>query len=136
MRNEMTLDECWQQLEAESLGHLAVRADPGVEIFPVNYTVHDRAVYFRTAPGNKLVELTAHPLVAFEIDGHDGNTHWSVVIKGEATRLDDDAEITASGVLDLHTATATPKGNFVRIEAYSVTGRRFSLLDGLAEPLS
>ena len=131
---EMTLDECWSRLEEESVGRLAICMDSGVGIFPINFTVHDNALYVRTAPGTKLIEMAKRPDVAFEIDGRRVGTHWSVVVKGEAERLNSDEEIEASGVLALHTATPTAKWNYVRIRPETVTGRRFSLLEELSEP--
>lgn len=131
---ELTIEECWDRLRTESFGRLAVSAGSGVDIFPINVTVRDRTVFFRTAPGSKLVDITDHPVVAFEIDGRRRGMHWSVVIKGRASRLSSDDEIEESGILALHTATPTAKWNYVRILPDSVTGRRFSLLDELSEP--
>jgi nitroimidazol reductase NimA-like FMN-containing flavoprotein (pyridoxamine 5'-phosphate oxidase superfamily) len=130
---ELSLDECWTRLEDETLGRLAVRTSDGVDIFPVNFTVHDRVLFLRSAPGSKLVDMTSYPAVAFEVDGRQAGMHWSVVVKGEAQRLSSDAEIEASGVLTLHTMTSTAKWNYVRILPDSVTGRRFGLLDALTE---
>ncbi len=135
IHGEISLDECWARLEEESLGRLAVGTAEGVEIFPINFLVHDRALYMRTAPGCKLVELTRNPIVAFEIDGRRVGTRWSVVVKGEARRLTSDTEIEASGILALHTATPTAKWNYVRISPDSVTGRQVSMLEGLSDPL-
>jgi nitroimidazol reductase NimA-like FMN-containing flavoprotein (pyridoxamine 5'-phosphate oxidase superfamily) len=127
-------DECWSRLHGENFARLAVATDIGVDIFPINFTVHDRVIYLRTAPGSKLVDLIKHPMVAFEIDGRHAGMHWSVVVKGEALRLSSDAEILASGVLALHTATPTAKWNYVRILPDSVSGRQFSLLEQLSPP--
>jgi nitroimidazol reductase NimA-like FMN-containing flavoprotein (pyridoxamine 5'-phosphate oxidase superfamily) len=131
-----SLDECWSHLDRESFGRLAVATDVGVDIFPVNFTVHDREIYLRSAPGSKLVDILKRPGVAFEIDGRQSGMHWSVVVKGDATRMSSDAEIRACGVLALHTATPTAKWNYIRIQPDSVTGRRFSLLEVLSEPSS
>lgn len=127
----LTTAECWRLLESSSLGRLAVQgqAVEGTEgvpdLFPVNFTVHSGSVYLRSAPGSKLMDITAHPGVAFEIDGQDPLSHWSVVIKGTARRLDSDAEIHESGVDELVSASPTAKQNFIRITPASVTGRRF-----------
>ena len=105
-----TLDEktCWEQLHTSGLGRLATGAKGIVDIFPVNYLVHEQRILFRTAPGTKLVNLTAAPLVAFEADGFDGRWHWSVVIHGRARRLDNDADIAESGVMNLVPWSSTP----------------------------
>jgi nitroimidazol reductase NimA-like FMN-containing flavoprotein (pyridoxamine 5'-phosphate oxidase superfamily) len=118
-------DDCWKFLAAQSLGRLAVRAGEGVDVFPVNYLVHTRAIYFRSAPGSKLIDLTQHPLVAFEIDGQLAHRVWSVVVSGTAARLGSDAEIQESGIDQLHAWYPNDKYNYVRIRAESVTGRSF-----------
>lgn len=122
----LTTTECWRLLESVSLGRLAVEGDNGVpDLFPVNFTVHSGSVFLRSAPGSKLMDIAAHPGVAFEIDGEDPLSHWSVVIRGSAARLDSDAEIHESGVEKLRSASPTEKHDFVRITPASVTGRRF-----------
>jgi len=120
----LTEEECWSHLHSSGLGRLATAAKGIVDIFPVNYLVHNEAILFRSAPGTKLVNLTAAPLVAFEADGFDGRWHWSVVIHGRAQRLNDDADIEESGVMDLVSWSPTPKFNYVRITPTDITGRR------------
>jgi nitroimidazol reductase NimA-like FMN-containing flavoprotein (pyridoxamine 5'-phosphate oxidase superfamily) len=118
--------ECWRLLESSSLGRLAVEGPGGVpDMFPVNFLVHSGSLYLRSAPGSKLMDIAAHPGVAFEIDGEDPLSHWSVVVKGSAQRLDSDAEIHESGVEKLASASPTAKHDFIRITPASVTGRRF-----------
>ncbi|MGV8885599.1 MAG: pyridoxamine 5'-phosphate oxidase family protein [Microbacteriaceae bacterium] len=121
---KLTEDECWEHLHSAGLGRLALAGKGIIDIFPVNYLVHNKAVLFRSAPGSKLVNLTAAPLVAFEADGFDGRWHWSVVIHGRATRLDNDADIEESGVMKLVPWSHTPKFNYVRITPTDITGRR------------
>lgn len=122
----LTTTECWRLLEITSLGRLAVEGAEGVpNIFPVSFTVHSGSVYFRSAPGSKLMDIAVRPAVAFEIDGEDPLSYWSVVLKGSAHRLDSDAEIHESGVDKLASASPTPGHDFVRITPASVTGRRF-----------
>lgn len=122
----LTTTECWRLLESSTLGRLALEGpNRAPDLFPVNYLVHSGSVYLRSAPGAKLMDLAAHPAVAFEIDGEDPLSHWSVVIKGEARRLDSDAEIEESGIARLVAAHPTQKHDFIRITPASITGRRF-----------
>lgn len=123
MTDELSAVECWRYLSRTHVGRLAVLGADGVDIFPVNFVVRDQAIYFRSAPGSKLMDVAANPQVAFEADGKRRGRHWSVVVRGAARRLDRDDEIEASGVLALRTATPTEKWNYVRIEPTSVTGR-------------
>ena len=127
-------EESWHLLAGADLGRLAVSIggagddtdDSGVDIFPINYVVADRVIFFRTAPGSKLMDLTKHPIVALEMDGTHNRRRWSVVVKGTAVRLGLDEEIEASGVLFLHSQAPTEKWNYVRVTASSITGREFT----------
>ena len=119
-------EESWHLLASADLARLAVSIDDGVDIFPINYVVADRVIFFRTAPGSKLMDLTAHPIVALETDGTHNRRRWSVVVKGSAVRLGSDEEIEASGVLSLHSLVPTEKWNYVRITVSSITGRQFT----------
>ena len=83
------------------------------------------AIYFRSAPGSKLMELAENPTVAFESDGRQWGKRWSVVVHGTAERLWDDTEIEACGILHLPTSSPTAKWNYVRITPTTITGRRF-----------
>ena len=118
--------ECWRLLATTDLGRLAIASDDGVDIFPINYLAKDGVVFFRSAPGSKLIELTERPDVAFQVDGKYHRLGWSVVVKGLAERMSVDAEIEESGVLGLRSHTPTDKWNYVRIVPKSITGRRFT----------
>ena len=110
-------------LATVSVGRIAIATDDGIDIFPVNFTTHERHIYFRSAPGSKLIELTERPDVTFEADGSGRARRWSVVIKGAAERLNDDDEIVRSGVAALETVSPSVKNNFVRITPRLVSGR-------------
>ncbi len=119
-------EQSWHLLASADLARLAVSIDGGVDIFPINYVVADRVIFFRTAPGSKLMDLTKHPIVALETDGTHNRRRWSVVVKGSAVRLGSDEEIEASGVLSLHSLVPTEKWNYVRLTVSSITGRQFT----------
>lgn len=118
-------EDCWARLGRSGLGRLAVVDPQGADIFPINYLVHDGRVLFRSAPGTKIVSLTADPRVAFESDGIHDRVRWSVVVRGRGRRLNDDEEIVASGVQQLHTASPTEKWNYFSITPVSITGVSF-----------
>ena len=120
---ELTEAECWTLLHRSGLGRLATAADLEADIFPVNYLVHEHSLLMRTAPGTKLDQLTHAPSVAFEADGHDSERYWSVVIRGRATRLEDQAEIIRSGVLELVSWVPTETHEFIKITPSAVVGR-------------
>lgn len=119
-------EECWRRLADTPMGRLAVAAGGSVDVFPVNFVVSDGALYFRTAPGDKLLELSVNPTVAFEIDGYDEYTAWSVVVKGAAERVEAQSEIDAADRLPLTPWVPTLKYRWVRINPTAVSGRSFS----------
>lgn len=127
----LSADECWRLLAAAPLGRLATAVvDPAtgelsLDVYPVNFLVHDGAIFFRTGPGSKLMELTANDKVAFEADAGTGLATWSVVVHGRAHRLMMDRDIEESGVLDLDAIHPTDKWNYVRITVDNITGIRF-----------
>lgn len=128
--------DCWSYLESHALGRLAVvRADGTPDLFPVNYTAHEGSLYVRTARDSKLLHLAHHPVAAFEIDGETDDDRWSVVVRGPAERVSSDAEIRASGVKKLASASPTAKHFVIRITAHSVTGRRFAKGPGRTDRL-
>ncbi len=124
--DELTDAECWALLSTAETGRLAVRVGNGVDIFPLNFLVKDETIFFSTAPGSKMVDLTSHPEVAFEADGIHDRRRWSVVVKGHARRLSTTAEIEESGIRELHTLAPLEKWNYVKVDPSEVSGRRFT----------
>ncbi|MFC0448831.1 pyridoxamine 5'-phosphate oxidase family protein [Rhodococcus jostii] len=121
---ELTAQESWELLSSGALGRLASTVSGRVDIFPVNYVVHEGKVYFRTAEGSKLVELTINRDVAFEVDEIAEKTGWSVIVHGTARRLQKLSEVAAADELPLRSWLATPKFNYVEITPTEITGRR------------
>lgn len=124
--DELTADRCWALLREVPFGRLAVVAEDGVDIFPVNHVVDHGTIVFRTARGTKLDALDRGDGVAFEIDGHDDVSAWSVVVRGRANSIalrDDIAQIFD---LDLEAWHESEKPTFVRLEPTTISGRRFA----------
>jgi nitroimidazol reductase NimA-like FMN-containing flavoprotein (pyridoxamine 5'-phosphate oxidase superfamily) len=129
--NVLEVHECWQLLRSAEVGRLAVAIMSEPDIFPVNYVVDHGTVVFRTAEGTKLAAATLGRSVAFEVDGYepaDGEA-WSVVVKGRAVEIEQMHDLLAATDLPLFPWHASPKPRFVRIDAESVTGRRFHVVD-------
>jgi nitroimidazol reductase NimA-like FMN-containing flavoprotein (pyridoxamine 5'-phosphate oxidase superfamily) len=66
---ELSDNECWEILDRERFGRLAVAVHGDPDIFPVNFLVDDGKLLMRTAPGTKLTELVINSAVAVEADG-------------------------------------------------------------------
>lgn len=122
---ELEPDDCWALLERGALGRLALTAAGVVDIFPVNYAVDARRILFKTSEGTKLAELTVHAQVAFEVDGADEQSAWSVVVKGLARPLERRGELERAEQQRIVSWLPTLKTRIVAIEPVLVTGRAF-----------
>jgi nitroimidazol reductase NimA-like FMN-containing flavoprotein (pyridoxamine 5'-phosphate oxidase superfamily) len=125
--DEIGRDECLELLRSQLIGRLAV-ADHGYyppHIVPVNFTVDDDSVIFRSNPGLKFkLAILAEHSVSFEVDSVDqtGRMAWSVVVQGRAALLTQE---------EVDTLPAGPqpwapgeRQQWVRITPYTITGRR------------
>lgn len=134
----LTTDECWELLDATSVGRLAVDIAGKPDIFPINFVVDGNCLTFRTGAGTKLAAAALLHHVAFEIDGYEprSRTAWSVVVKGRANEVERMDEVFAAEDLPLFPWAAHPKPNFVRITPTEITGRRFHVLDDVSPDAS
>lgn len=105
-------------------GRLAFMAEGRVEIFPVNYAIDDRNMYFRTAPGAKLLAAESRAMVAFETDGILPDEAWSVVVRGQITPVTEKHVDYVRG-LGLSPWVPTYKDFFVSLSIEEITGRHF-----------
>lgn len=121
-------DECWRLIARSTVGRLAVSIANHPDIFPVNYVVDAGTIVVNTAPGTKLAAAVLGHGVAFEVDelDHDTHTGWSVVVKGEASEIEDLAGLMNAEELGIETWATSDKTRFVRITPVEVTGRRIS----------
>lgn len=120
-------DECWVRLAAAPYGRVVTHAADELDVFPVNHRVGDRTIVFRTAAGTKLLELTIHGDVVFQIDGVDAREAFSVVVKGVAEQLETSPEIAAVEPLGVRPWAPEAKDRWVRITPDRVSGRAFML---------
>ncbi|WP_029089249.1 pyridoxamine 5'-phosphate oxidase family protein [Brevibacterium album] len=121
----LSADACWTLLRTAAVGRLAVLAEGGPDIFPVNYVVDGGTVVFRTGAGGKLTAALGTAPVAFEADGSEGGRAWSVVLKGRAEQVRGTEGLLDTLGLRLHPWQAGEKGRFVRIAPSELSGRRF-----------
>lgn len=119
-------EECMALLSDHGVGRVAVITDDGPAIVPVNYTVADGSVVFRTAP-SAVPSLAADHEVAFEADRMDEalSEGWSVLVLGPArvvTGADDTRDLQERA----HSApwAGGDRPLWIRIAPRRVTGRR------------
>jgi uncharacterized protein len=126
---ELSDEQSWRLLEGTRHGRLVVSVAGEPDIFPVNYVSSNGKLYLRTAPGNKLAQLTINSAVLFEADGILSDEAWSVILRGKARVLSNSAELAAVEELGLKSWVPTLKDFYVEIEPDSVSGRHFQLGD-------
>jgi uncharacterized protein len=126
---ELNDEQSWRLLEGTRHGRLVVWVAGEPDIFPVNYVSSNGKLYLRTAPGNKLAQLTINSAVLFEADGILSDEAWSVILRGKARVLSNSAELAAAEELGLKSWVPTLKDFYVEIEPDSVSGRHFQLGD-------
>lgn len=125
----LSKQECWQRLEAGTVGRVAWGAADGPEVLPVTYAVHDGLIVFRTSAYGPLAELRLPRPVAFEIDELDveGQHGWSVTARGPsraATRPDELVELWAHR--EPTPWAAGSRTLFIIIVPHTVSGRSVS----------
>ena len=103
--------------------------DRGPLALPVNFVVDQHTVLFRTDEGTKLDVASRGARVAFEVDGVDEATctGWSVLVRGEAVEVTDQAELARVRELPLYPWAPGAKTRYVRILPTLLTGRRIAL---------
>jgi nitroimidazol reductase NimA-like FMN-containing flavoprotein (pyridoxamine 5'-phosphate oxidase superfamily) len=126
---ELSADECRALLGTHGVGRIAVTTESGPGIVPVNYSVTDGAIVFRTASGTT-PSLAAGHQVAFEVDHIDDafSRGWSVVVRGRARTVTDVDE--AHRLVEQAYSTPWAGGwrdLWVRVEPDSITGRRINV---------
>jgi nitroimidazol reductase NimA-like FMN-containing flavoprotein (pyridoxamine 5'-phosphate oxidase superfamily) len=133
---DLSASESWALVREAVVGRLAVVADSGPDIFPINHVVDHGTVVFRTAQGTKLSAALENPAVAFEVDGYDaaGGDAWSVVVKGRAREVKEMYDVLEVIELPIFPWHAAPKPRYMRINADSITGRRFHVIGGASSP--
>lgn len=123
---EMTVEDCWEMLQAHEFARLAFHLGPEVHLVPINYVVDHGGLVFRTAPGNKLAGVLMNPDVVLEVDEVDEHLARSVVVRGLARRLDVDQQQRGRAV-PLGPWVTAPKHDVVEIVPNEITGRAFRL---------
>ena len=125
----LTREECLRLLGHATIGRVGFVDDEQPVILPVNITLWESVIAFRTAPGTKLAAATMAQPAAIEIDGFDDLHHcgWSVLVKGTMATVTEGREIDS-----LDRIGAMPwsrpdlRHTWVQVRAEQITGRRIA----------
>jgi nitroimidazol reductase NimA-like FMN-containing flavoprotein (pyridoxamine 5'-phosphate oxidase superfamily) len=111
-------------LDSEEIARVAWNGRDGVAVVPVNYTVADGALWFRTSPYSALGRECAGQRLAIEVDHIEPETRsgWSVVVSGVGELVD--ATTVPEMLTDLRVWPAGNRPHFIRVEPVEVTGRK------------
>ncbi|KWW98793.1 helix-turn-helix domain-containing protein [Carbonactinospora thermoautotrophica] len=122
-------DECRRLIAGGGVGRVVFTTESGPIALPVNFSVLEGDVVFRTAADSTIAEH-ARGTVAFEVDRLDDamSQGWSVLITGSAERVDDPRDLAR---LRERTRVEPWAGGrrevYIRIRPAAITGRRISV---------
>jgi nitroimidazol reductase NimA-like FMN-containing flavoprotein (pyridoxamine 5'-phosphate oxidase superfamily) len=117
--------ECMSLLERGGVGRVAVATGDRVLVLPVNYTVHDGRVVFRTRPDSVLAR-SAGGRVTIEVDQIDDRLRcgWSVLVSGPAYLHADSAARTLRGDVHVEPWAGGHRDLYVFVTPEEISGRR------------
>jgi hypothetical protein len=124
---ELALDKCLHLMRQFTVGRIAVDAEGGPIVLPVNYRLVEAPgrtwIALRTRPGN--VIDTAPMQVAFQLDAIDPVHHegWSVLVRGTLHPIDKDAAVFGEQ-FDPEPWLTAERDAWRVIEPFAITGRR------------
>ncbi len=126
---ELSADECKELISAQVVGRAAICTPTGPHVVPVNFSIHEDSVVFRTTPYSVLGTYGWSGDIAFEVDSIDTSTRtgWSVVVVGRGEIVEDIEEI--EQIRWAHEPgpwAAGPRALYVRIRWRDITGRRIA----------
>jgi nitroimidazol reductase NimA-like FMN-containing flavoprotein (pyridoxamine 5'-phosphate oxidase superfamily) len=92
---ELSYAECRALLVRQQAGRVAVSTPDGPHIIPLNYSVVDESIVFRTTPFSVLATYGRNAKLAFEVDHFrdEQQLGWSVVVRGRADVVTDPQEL-------------------------------------------
>ncbi len=123
----LDLEECWELMAAQPVGRIGFVADGYPRIFPVNFTVLDGHIYFRTTHDGPIGAHVVNQAVAFEVDDVDKflQAGWSVLVLGRAEHVDDPSTCDALAAATGHEPWAEGDRTLViGVTGEHVSGRR------------
>ncbi|MFD0274663.1 helix-turn-helix domain-containing protein [Kitasatospora sp. NPDC127111] len=126
----LTIPECWDRLGSKGVGRIALPAEPGPIVLPVNYAVDAGTIVYRTDP-NGAAAPTPGTTVSFQVDHVDDHlsTGWSVLITGAVEHIDD---VDAIQRLETEQRAEPWAGGsrplWVRIQPDTISGRRIGTI--------
>jgi nitroimidazol reductase NimA-like FMN-containing flavoprotein (pyridoxamine 5'-phosphate oxidase superfamily) len=124
----LTEEECHELLQRHRprLGRLAFVDDGWPLVLPLNFVADGRFLWFRTAPGSKLLAAVRMQRVTFEFDAVDEawRDGWSVLAFGRLRLVTDPDELAIAEQLPLRPWARGDRPHYLRMDIERMTGRR------------
>ncbi|MGW6404088.1 helix-turn-helix domain-containing protein [Streptomyces sp. NPDC055134] len=123
---ELSAEECWARLSTHGVGRVAIDGPAGPFVVPLNYSVVDGMIAYRTAP-DATPATAIGTQVAFEVDQIDEalSQGWSVLLQGHARAVSDADTVRRLNALAYSEPWAGGERDmWVRIDPDSISGRR------------
>ncbi len=124
---ELSYAECRGLLAGGVFGRLAVCTAQGPRIIPVNYSVVNESINFRTSAYGLLASHDWRSPLAFEVDyvDYDEQRGWSVVALGHGERVEDPEELAhIKRTWDPRPWAGGSRPLYVSVKWTELTGRR------------
>lgn len=124
---ELSYAKCRGLLSSGVLGRVAVCTAEGPRIHPVNYSVVEESVVFRTSAYGVVATHDWGSVIAFEVDHVDYSDQrgWSVLAVGPGQRVEDAEELALiKRTWDPRPWAAGTRPLYVRLAWTELTGRR------------
>jgi nitroimidazol reductase NimA-like FMN-containing flavoprotein (pyridoxamine 5'-phosphate oxidase superfamily) len=125
---ELSADECRHLLltHRPRLGRLAFVDHGAPLVLPMNFVAEHDVIYFRTAPGSKLLAALRLEQVAFQLDHVDDvwEEGWSVLAFGRLRLVTDADEVAELRQRPLRPWTRDDRPHYLRLDIASLSGRR------------
>ena len=96
MNRMLTEAEAREVIKAGKIGRLGCIDNDEPYVVPINYLVHDGAIYSHALPGKKIYAMRAHPRTCLQVDQIGDDFHWrSAIAFGnfEEIKHPDDREV-------------------------------------------
>lgn len=125
---ELTEAQIWELLKDVRFARLGTIGEDGfAHITPLNIVSDGERIFFRTAQGSKLLQLTLDANVTIQADRVEGSRAHSINVFCRARQLVDSEEIAYVETLNLAPWLDTVKLEVVELTPVTMTGRRFRL---------
>ena len=122
----LSTEDCYRLLRGGLVGRVGVTVSAIPEVLPVNYTLLEGDIVFRTGRDTSLYAATRDVPIAFEVDESDPVTlsGWSVLAVGLTEEVTDPEEIARALAILPDSWAPHEHAHVIRLTPARISGRR------------